>query len=61
MRLVVELLVIAALIYFGWNTPFKDDVARAKATITSTLDGMGGTLQKHQDESVRRYQRPERH
>jgi hypothetical protein len=60
MRLLVELLVIAALIYFGWNEPFKERADRAKATITSTLDGMGGTLQKHQDESVRRYQRPER-
>jgi hypothetical protein len=60
MRLLVEISVIAAVIYFGWNTPFKEPVGRAKATITSVLDGMGGTLQKHQDESVRRYQRRER-
>ena len=55
MRLLAEILVIALLIFFGWNKPFKDQVARAKATITSTLDGMGGTLQKHQDKSVKRY------
>ena len=55
MRLVAEILIIAALIYFGWNKPFKEQVARTKATITSTLDGMGGTLQKHQDKSVKRY------
>jgi hypothetical protein len=61
MRLLVEILVIAALIYFGWNTTFKERADRAKATITSVLDGMGGMLQKNQDESVRRYQRRERH
>ena len=55
MRLFVEILIIAALIYFGWNKPFQEHVAKAKATITSTLDGMGGTLQKHQDKSVKRY------
>ena len=55
MRLLAEILIIAALIYFGWNKPFKEHVAKAKATITSTLDGMGGTLQKHQDKSVKRY------
>jgi hypothetical protein len=55
MRLLVELLVIAALIFFGWNTPFKERADRAKVTIESTLDGWGGTLQKHQDKSVKRY------
>jgi hypothetical protein len=55
MRLLVEILIIAAVIYFGWNKPFKEHAAQAKATITSTLDGMGGTLQKHQDKSVKRY------
>jgi hypothetical protein len=55
MRLLVEVLIIAAVIAFGWNKPFKEHVARAKATITSTLDSMGGTLQKHQDKEVRRY------
>jgi hypothetical protein len=55
MRLLVEILIIAAVIAFGWNKPFKEHVARAKANITSTLDGLGGTLQKHQDKDVRRY------
>ena len=55
MRLLVELLVIAALVFYGWKTPFKDRVAQANRTITSTLDEWGGTLQKHQDKSVRRY------
>jgi len=55
MRLVAEILIIAALIFFGWNTPFKQYADRANRTITSTLDGMGGSLQKHQDKSVKRY------
>jgi len=55
MRLLVEILVIAAVIYLGWNKPFKEDVAQAKAKITSTLDGLGGSLQKQEDKSVRRY------
>jgi hypothetical protein len=55
MRLFAEILIIAALIFFGWNKPFKDHVARANKTITSTLDSMGGSLQKHQDKDVRRY------
>ena len=55
MRLIAEILIIAALIFFGWNTPFKQYADRANRTITSTLDGMGGSLQKHQDKSVKRY------
>jgi Tfp pilus assembly protein PilO len=55
MRLLVELLIIAALIYFGWNTPFKDPVDQADAKVTSALDSMESTLQKQQDQSVRRY------
>jgi hypothetical protein len=55
MRLLVELLIIAGLVFLGWTTPFKDRVDRTKAEITSALDEMGGTLQKHQDKSVRRY------
>jgi hypothetical protein len=61
MRLLAEILIIAVLISLGWNKPFIERVAQAKTTITSTLDGLGGTLQKHQDQSVRRYEaRPER-
>ncbi|MGC2625870.1 MAG: hypothetical protein WA269_03460 [Candidatus Udaeobacter sp.] len=55
MRLLAELLIIAALIYVDWNTPFKQYADRANTTITSTLDGMGGALQKHEDKSVKRY------
>lgn len=55
MRLLAELVIIAALIYFGWNTPFKDQVAQANATITTKLQGLGSKLQKHQDPSVRRH------
>lgn len=55
MRLLAELAIIAALIYVGWTTPFKDYADRANRTVTSTLDKLGGNLQKHQDKSVRRY------
>jgi len=55
MRLLAELVIIAALIYFGWNKPFKEQVARANTTINSKLHGVGSKLQKNQDPSVRRY------
>ena len=55
MRLLAEIVVIAALIYFGWNTPFKERAALANTTVTNKLHGVGSKLQKHQDPSVRRY------
>jgi len=55
MRLLVEILIVAAVIYFGWNKPYKEYVDRANKSITAKLDGLGGTLQKHQDPSVKRY------
>jgi len=55
MRLLAELVIIAALIFYGWTTPFKDHVAEASRTITNQLHGLGKGLQKHEDESVRRY------
>ena len=55
MRLLVEIVIIGALIFLGWNKPFKDQVARASATIESKLHGTGAKLQKNQDPSVRRY------
>jgi hypothetical protein len=55
MRLLAEILIIAALIYFGWNTPFKEQVAQANTTITTKLHGLGKGMQKHEDPSVRRY------
>jgi hypothetical protein len=48
-------LIIAALIFYGWNTPFKDHVAQANTTINNKLHGVGSKLQKNQDPSVRRY------
>jgi hypothetical protein len=60
-RLAVEIVIIAAVIFFGWNKPFKDWTAQANTTITSAFDSLGGNLQKNQDQSVRRYEaRPER-
>jgi predicted negative regulator of RcsB-dependent stress response len=55
MRLLVEILIIAALIYIGWNKPFKEHVAQANTAITTKLHGLGKGLQKHEDSSVRRY------
>jgi hypothetical protein len=55
MRLLAEILIIAALIYFGWNKPFNEYVAQANTTITTKLHGVGKGLQKHQDPSVKRY------
>ena len=55
MRLLVEILIVAAVIYFGWNKPFKEQVAQASTTIESKLHGTGAKLQKNQDPSVRRY------
>jgi hypothetical protein len=55
MRLLAELVIIAALIFYGWTTPFKDHVAQVNRTITTKLNGLGGKLQKKQDPSVRRY------
>ncbi len=55
MRLLAEIIIIAALISLGWSNPFKDQVAQANRTITNQLQGLGKGLQKHQDPSVRRY------
>jgi hypothetical protein len=55
MRLLAELIIIAALISLGWSKPFKEQFAHANRTITTKLHGVGSKLQKHQDPSVRRY------
>jgi len=55
MRLLAEIVIIGAVIALGWNTPFKEQVAQAKTTIDSNLHRAGHTMQKNQDESVRRY------
>jgi hypothetical protein len=61
MRVLVEIVIIAAVIFFGWNTPFKDWTAQANKKINYAFDSLGGSLQKNEDQSVRRYEaRPER-
>ena len=55
MRLLAEIVIIAAVISLGWNKPFKEQLARASTTIESKLHGTGSKLQKHEDTSVRRY------
>jgi hypothetical protein len=55
MRLAVEILIVAALIYFGWTKPFKEYVDQSYTKITTKLNGVGSKLQKNQDPSVRRY------
>ena len=55
MRLLVEIVIIAAVIFLGWNKPFKEQVDHAYATIESKLNHTGSTLQKNQDQSVKRY------
>ena len=55
MRLLVEIVIIAAVIFLGWNKPFKEQVAQASTTIESKLNRTGSQLQKNQDESVKRY------
>lgn len=54
-RLLIEAVIIGALIFFAWNTPFKDWTAQAYGKINSAFDSLGGSLQKHQDPSVKRY------
>jgi hypothetical protein len=54
-RLLIEVVIIAALIYFAWNKPFGEWAGQAYRNITAALDTLGGDLQKNQDSSVRRY------
>jgi len=39
-RLLIEILIIAVVIAFGWNKPFKDQVAQAYANINSAFDSL---------------------
>jgi hypothetical protein len=39
-RLLFEILIIAAVIAFGWNKPFKDWTAQAHTNITSWFDSL---------------------
>ena len=54
-RLLIEIVIIAAVIFLGWNKPFKAQVDQAYATIESKLNRTGSSLQKNQDPSVKRY------
>ena len=54
-RLFIEIVIIAAVIFLGWNTPFKVWTAQTYVKINSTFDSIGGSLQKNQDPSVKRY------
>jgi hypothetical protein len=39
-RLLIEILIIAALIAFSWNKPFKDWTAQAYANITYAFESL---------------------
>jgi hypothetical protein len=39
-RLLIEIVIIAALIAFAWNTPFKDSTAQAYRNITNWFDSL---------------------
>jgi hypothetical protein len=54
-RLFVEIAIIAAVIYLGWNKPFGERVGQTNSRVNATLDELGGDLQKNQDPSVKRY------
>ena len=55
-RLLIEIAIIAAVIAFGWNTPFGEWAGHTSYRVNATLDEMGGNIQKHEDPSVWRYQ-----
>ena len=46
MRLLVEIVIIAAVIFLGWNKPFKEQVDHAYATIESKLNRTGSNVTK---------------
>lgn len=54
-RLLIEIAIIAAVIAIAWNKPFGEWVGQTNRKVNSTLDEMGGDLQKNQDPSVKRY------
>ena len=37
MRLLLEILIVAALIYLGWNRPFKEWAGQGRAMATSKI------------------------
>jgi hypothetical protein len=54
-RLLIEVVIIGALIFFAWNKPFGVWTAQTYQSISSAFDRLGGDLQKNQDPSVKRY------
>ena len=54
-RLLIEIAIIAAVIWFGWNKPFGERVGQTTGRVNAGLDELGGDLQKNQDSSVKRY------
>jgi len=54
-RLLIEVVIIAALISFAWNKPFGEWAAQTYRNINSAFDSLGGSLQKNQDSSIKRY------
>jgi hypothetical protein len=39
-RLLIEILIVAAVIAFGWNKPFKDWTPQAHTNITSAFESL---------------------
>jgi len=39
-RLLIEIVIIAAVIAFGWNTPFKDWTSQTFRNITNWFDSL---------------------
>ena len=54
-RLLIEVVIIAALILFAWNKPFGVWTSQTYQRISAAFDSLGGDLQKNQDPSVKRY------
>ena len=54
-RLFIEVVIIGGLIWFAWNKPFGVWAGQTYTSISDAFDRLGGSLQKNQDQSVKRY------
>jgi len=54
-RLLIEVVIIGGLILFAWNKPFGVWAGQTYQKISNAFDSLGGSLQKNQDPSVKRY------
>jgi len=54
-RLLIEVVIIGGLIWFAWNKPFGVWTSQTYTSISDAFDRLGGSLQKNQDQSVKRY------